>query len=77
MENQILGKRLKELCEQKGVSYAELAEKTGVSKRSIMRLVFGAPSSTSVFRMIAICDVLGVTLDEFFNAEEFMLLKKK
>ena len=76
MENQILGKRIKELCEQKGISYAELAEKIGVSKRSIMRMELGAPSSTSVFRMIAICDVLGVTLDEFFGTEEFKNLRK-
>ena len=76
MENQILGKRLKELCEVKGVTYAELAEKTGCSKRAIMRLVMGVPASVSVFRMIAICDVLGVTLDEFFGTEEFKNLRK-
>lgn len=76
MENQILGARLKELCEQKGISYGDLAEKTGCSKRSIMRLAMGAPASVSVFRMMSICDALGVTLDEFFGAEEFEKLRK-
>ena len=76
MENQVLGARLKELCEKKGISYGELAEKTGCSKRSIMRLAMGAPVSVSVFRMMSICDVLGVTLDEFFGTEEFKNLRK-
>ena len=75
MENQILGKRLKELCEEKGITYVELAEKVGCSKRTIMRIVQGAPASISVFRMITICSALGVTLDEFFDTEEFKVLK--
>lgn len=72
MENRnVLGHRLKELCEQKNVSYSELAEKSGVPVKRILRMAWGGSSNPGVFIMLKICDALGITLDEFFGTEEF------
>lgn len=71
-----LANRLKELCKEKNMSYRELGEKIGMPATGIMRIASGMTSNPGVFRMIRICDGLGVSLDEFFDTEEFKELRK-
>ena len=70
-QNTALANRLKSLCEEKGISYADLAQKSGIPVRRIQRMAFGATSNPTVFMMLRICDALGITLDEFFGTDEF------
>ena len=66
-----ISNRLKSLCKEKGMSYGELAEKTGMPLRYIQRMAIGGYSNPAVFRLRRICDALGVTLDEFLDTEDF------
>lgn len=66
-----IGKRIQDLMEQKGLNYNTLAEKSGVPLKRVYRLANSMNSNPSVFLMMQICDGLGVSLDEFFGAEEF------
>lgn len=69
--NMVIGRRLKELCKEKNVTYQELGDKIGMPAKRIYRLANGMHSNPGVFTMLPICDGLGVTLDEFFGPEEF------
>lgn len=72
MERQeALSKRLKEICEEKNISYAQLAKKCGMSVRVVYRLYNGMTSNPSIYTMITICDALDISLDDFFCSEEF------
>lgn len=74
--NNVLGNRLKELCQEKNISYRELGEKIGMSGTRIVRIANGMTSNPGVYTMIQICDGLGVSLDEFFGTDEFKELRK-
>ena len=67
--------RIKELMEQKGMTYNTLAEKSGIPLRRVYRLATGMTYNPGVFTMIEICDALGVSLDEFFDTEELQKLR--
>lgn len=63
------GKRIKELRERAGFTQNRLAEWTGVSQTHLRRVELGQ-SDITVGQLQLICDGLGVTLAEFFNAGE-------
>ncbi len=70
-QNVLLANRLKELMQEKGMSFGDLAEKSGISVKRIYRIANGGVSNPSVFVMMDICRALGVSLDEFFKDEAF------
>ena len=75
-QNVVLAKRLKELMEVKGISFGELAQKSGLDARRLHRIANGVVSNPSVFVMMRICNGLEVTLDEFFGTEELKAFAK-
>ena len=78
MENKnVLGKRLQAVCQQKNMSFRELAEKSGVPEKTILRIAWGSRTNPGIFLMINICDALDITVDEFFGTEEFDEFRKK
>ncbi|MBQ3559408.1 MAG: helix-turn-helix transcriptional regulator [Agathobacter sp.] len=64
-------RRIQELMERKGIDYKTLAEASGIPLRSVYRIATGMSNNPSVFYIMQICDGLGVSLDEFFEAEYF------
>ena len=74
--NKALADRLKSLCEEKGMSYKELAEKSGLPVKRVYRLTYGVNTSPSIYVMLRICDALEITVDEFFSTEEFKEFRK-
>jgi len=56
--------RIKELREQKGWSQAELADKLGVHRITIVRIENGKSKNIELLSRIA--DLFGVSLKEFF-----------
>ena len=75
--NQAMSKRLKELCQTKNISYAELAEKAGVPKNKIVRMAMGAPTGIGLVLMMKICEALEVSLDEFVDTDEFKEVRQQ
>lgn len=58
--------RIREIREQKGISQAELCEKTGITRATIWRLETEPDAVTTSKTLCKISDVLGVTIDELF-----------
>lgn len=75
--HQAMSNRLKELCKERNLSYAELAEKIGVPKTKIVRMAIGAPSNPGLVLMMKICDALEIGLDEFVDTDEFREVRKQ
>ena len=69
-QNIALSNRLKNLMEEKHLTFKELAEKSGIPVRRIYRMMHGGVSNPSVFVMMRICNAMDITLDEFFGTEE-------
>lgn len=58
------GEMLLQLMKERGISQAELARRSGVSKQSITELIKGRSKEPSFSKAKAIADALDVTLEE-------------
>ena len=63
-----VGKRLRQLREERGHSQNKLADFAGVSQTHLRRVELGEADVT-VSHLRLICDALGVSLKDFFDAE--------
>lgn len=68
--NNVLATRLKEVCQEKHMSYRELGEKIGMPASRIVRIANGMTTNPGVYTMIHICEGLEISLDEFFGLKE-------
>ena len=59
----IVGERIRQLREKQGMSQAALARTLGASNMAINLLENGATRAPHINRLIAIADILGVSLD--------------
>lgn len=55
------------LKKEKGITNAQLAEKAGITLSTIDKLTSGINTNPTLDTLIAICDVLGCTLNDFSN----------
>lgn len=70
-EQKILSKRIISLCEERKMSYYSLSYKSTVPITTILNIVNCTTKNPGVFTIIKICDGLGITIQEFFDIEEF------
>ncbi len=61
------GEMLLKLMNERGISQAELARRSGMSKQSITELVKGRSKEPTFSKAKALADALGVTLEEMAN----------
>lgn len=66
----LIGKRVKQLRAQKGLSLNELAERAGVAKSYLSSIERDIQSNPSVHFLEKICAVLEVPLETFFQDEQ-------
>lgn len=72
MEQSIaIAKRLTALCKEKGWDAVVLAEKTSLPVEKAKRMMNVGASNPGVYLMLRICNALEITVDEFFQSEEF------
>ena len=64
-------KRLEALLEEKEMTYADLAKKSGLPLDRIYHLPTLGNGSPGIFTMKVVCDALGITIDEFIAGGEF------
>ena len=67
----ILLARIDELCKEKGISYYVLSYKSTIPLSTLSHIMDGSTKNPGVFTLMKICDGLGVSLQEFFDTEEF------
>jgi len=67
-------KIIKDLCKERGMTQAELAEKAGISLRGIQTIL--SENSTKIETLEKIADVLKVNVSIFFTNPEFNIYRK-
>lgn len=73
----ILSKRIKELCRERNMSYYILAYKSTVPITTIMNIVNCVTKNPGIFTIIKLCDGLGITVQEFFETDYFYNIEKE
>jgi DNA-binding XRE family transcriptional regulator len=61
-----VGYRIREIRESKGMTQAELVEKSGITRTTIWKLEAGEDEVTTSKTLVKIADALGVTVGELF-----------
>ena len=67
----ILVKRIDDLCKEKDISYYALSYKSTIPLTTLMHIMDETTQNPGVFTIMKICDGLGVSLQEFFDTEDF------
>lgn len=65
-----VGYRIREIRESKGMSQAELCEKSGITRATIWKLETKDDEVTTSSTLLKIADALGVTVGELFLPRE-------
>lgn len=76
-EQKLLAERIKTLCEKKNMSYYYLSYKSTVPITTIMNIIHCTTKNPGIFTIIKLCDGLGVTIQEFFETDEFQNIERE
>ncbi len=69
--------RLLKLCDEKGMSIHRLAMESAVPPSTIKNILYGKSKNPGIVTLKMLCDGLGITLIDFFNAPEFENLEQE
>ena len=72
-----LKKRVLELCKAKEISIGELARVCGISSSGLRKILNGKSRGPKMMTIKKMCDVLEITLGEFFSTPEFDALEQE
>ncbi len=70
-EQQIFVRRIEYLCKKQGISYYVLSYRSTVPLPTLMHILDFSTRNPGIFTLAKICNGLGITLKDFFDAEEF------
>ncbi|MDO4338435.1 MAG: helix-turn-helix transcriptional regulator [Eubacteriales bacterium] len=76
-EQKLLAERICELCKERRMSYYLLSYKSTVPITTIMNIIHCATKNPGIFTLIKLCDGLGITIQEFFDTEEFKNIERE
>lgn len=68
---EILVARINELCKERDMSFYTLSYKSTIPLTTLIHIMEGNTKNPGIFTIMKICDGLGVTLQEFFDTEDF------
>ena len=69
--NEAVAYRIKELCEERGITQYQLYLKTGVPQSTLSTIMKCSYPSMKLRIIYEICDGLGIDLEEFFASDVF------
>lgn len=69
--------RILYLCEEKKMTINKLATESGVAPSTIKNILYGKSQNPGIVTLKMLCDGLGISLDEFFNTEDFKYLEQE
>lgn len=69
--------RILYLCEEKRITINKLATESGVAPSTVKNILYGKSRNPGIVTLKMLCDGLGITLNEFFNTEEFEKLEQE
>lgn len=70
-EQRILVGRIEYLCKERGISYYVLSYRSTVPMPTLMHILNFSTRNPGIFTLGKICSGLGISLKDFFDAEEF------
>lgn len=69
--------RILELCEENGITVNKLSTVCGITQSTLSNITSGRNNSATVSTIKKICDGLGLTIQDFFNADVFKNLEQE
>ena len=69
--------RILELCQERDITINKLSSLSGVTQSTVNNIVSGRNRSTTISTIKKLCDVLGITIEEFFHSELFKDLEQE
>lgn len=69
--------RILQLCEQKKMTIYKLAVESAVAPSSIKNILYGKSKNPGIVTIKMLCDGFGITLNEFFDTDEFKNLEQE
>jgi transcriptional regulator with XRE-family HTH domain len=77
MVKDIIVQRIRELCDERDISYTELSRRAGMTPSTIYSLLQPKRRDVSAITVKKICDGFDITLGEFFSTPEFDNLEQE
>ena len=62
--------RIVQLCEEREISVNKLSNISGVTQSTVNNIVSGRNRSATISTIKKLCDGFGITIQEFFDAEQ-------
>lgn len=69
--------RILVLCEEKHFTINKLATESGVAPSTVKNILYGKSKNPGIVTLKMLCDGLGISLIDFFNAPEFEELEQE
>lgn len=69
--------RIVQLCEEREISVNKLSNISGVTQSTVNNIVSGRNRSATISTIKKLCDGFGITIQEFFDAEQFRDLEQE
>lgn len=69
--------RILVLCEERHITINKLATDSGVAPSSIKNILYGKSKNPGIVTLKMLCDGFGITLNEFFDTEDFRNLEQE
>ena len=63
--------RILTLCYEKRLTINKLANESGVAPSTIKNILYGKSQNPGIVTIKYLCDGMGITLKEFFSAQDF------
>ncbi len=73
---QAIRNRILRLCGERKISVNRLANLAALPPSSVKNILYGKSKNPKIEAIKLLCDGLGITLGEFFSAEEFDALEQ-
>lgn len=69
--------RIVELCQKHDLSVNKLSNMSGVTQSTVNNIVSGRNRSATISTIKKLCDGFGITIQDFFDAEQFHDLEQE
>ena len=69
--------RIVQLCEEREISVNKLSNISGVTQSTVNNIVSGRNRSATISTIKKLCDGFGITVQDFFDAEQFHDLEQE
>ena len=69
--------RILHLCEEKRMTIHELAIESGVAPSTVKNILYGKSKNPGIVTLKMLCDGFGISLVEFFDADDFKALEQE